>query len=164
VAIATSGAARREGNSSTNGQPSRPGLGRRDSILLGKIGLGEGQHDAPFDDTLFCLHTGHRLPPPARHDLPAKSREQTGVGSPDVVELLEVAEVAALAVLLRHGHAHQLVTDNRDDRGPPGLGRRHHLGHRETRMGLVGATTLVPHADRLVEVVRVKPRKRHGGM
>ena len=59
-------------------------------------------------------------------------------------------------MLLRHGHADQLVADHGDDGGLARLGGGHHLGDRENWVRLVGAATLIPDGDRLVEVVLVK--------
>ncbi len=60
----------------------------------------------------------------------------------------------AFAVRLRHGHADQFVTDDRDHRGLTALDRGHHLGDREGGP-LVGRPALVPDLDRLVEIVIV---------
>ena len=59
-------------------------------------------------------------------------------------------------MLLSHGHAHQLVAHHGDDGGLARLRGRQDLGDREYRVRLVGAATLIPDGDGLVEVVLVK--------
>ncbi len=69
-----------------------------------------------------------------------------------------------LALRPRDGHRHHLVPHHGDHGRLAGAGRGHHLRDREHRERLVGPSALVPHDDRLVQVVVVKvpqPPGRH---
>ena len=58
----------------------------------------------------------------------------------------------ALALKLRHRHAHDLVAHLGHHCGLSGSGGGHHLGDTEDRFGRTRTAALVPHLDRLIQV------------